>query len=87
LCYLINTLLCRMYRREYQKFIRINNVEDQQRQKLLGLLARNRDTTFGRRYAFGTITGVADYQDRVPLTTYENYADDISNISKGEPVF
>jgi hypothetical protein len=84
LCYLINTLLCRMYRREYQNFIRIINVEEQQRQKLLGLLARNRDTSFGRRYAFGTITGVADYQDRVPLTTYENYIGDISKIGKGE---
>ncbi|MDW7670456.1 MAG: GH3 auxin-responsive promoter family protein [Bacillota bacterium] len=28
---------------------------------------------------------MADYQDLVPLTTYENYADDISKISKGEP--
>jgi hypothetical protein len=38
---------------------------------LRGLLARNRDTRFGEKYAFGSIYSVRDFQTRVPWNNYE----------------
>lgn len=84
LCYLMNTLLCRIYRREYLAFTRISDVEAQQRRKLMDLLVRNRNTAFGRRYGFQHMDSVADYQARVPLTTYEDYVEDVAKIGNGE---
>jgi hypothetical protein len=61
------------------------NVADTQQKLLLRLLRRNRDTEFGRHYDFASIRSVAEYQARVPLSTYEEYQDAISKIGEGQP--
>jgi hypothetical protein len=54
-----------------------------QAQLLTSILHRNRETEFGRRYAFGRLSGPRDFQDRVPLTTYDDYAGAIERIAAG----
>jgi GH3 auxin-responsive promoter len=41
-----------------------------QERGLLGLVGRARDTAWGRQHGFREIRGIADYQRRVPVTTY-----------------
>ena len=54
-----------------------------QERLLLRLLARNAGTEYGRRYGFATIRSAAEYQARVPLTTYEDYRDAVRRIGEG----
>jgi hypothetical protein len=42
-----------------------------QRAVLARIIAENRDTTFGRRYSFGNMTGYDDFADRVPVSDFE----------------
>lgn len=60
-------------------------VEQIQRRYLLALLRRNADTAFGRRYGFAGIGSVADYQARLPISTYQDYEEAIERIGAGEP--
>ena len=43
-----------------------------QTQKLLGMVQKNADTEYGRRYGFSSIKTIKDYQQRVPVITYED---------------
>jgi hypothetical protein len=61
------------------------NMADTQQKLLLRLLRRNANTDFGRRYGFASIRSTADYQARVPLSTYEDYHDAVSEIGQGRP--
>ena len=63
----------------------VQNVAQTQQQYLLRLVRRNADTNFGRRYGFTSIRSVADYQMRVPLSTYDDYQPAIKQISTGQP--
>lgn len=60
-------------------------VADTQQKLLLRLLRCNGATEFGRRYDFASIRSVAEYQARVPLSTYEEYPDAIREIGEGRP--
>ena len=51
---------------------------------LLRLLARNAETEYGRRYGFAGIRSLPEYQERVPLTTYDDYQDAVERIGAGE---
>lgn len=51
---------------------------------LLDLLRRNAQTVIGRRYDFASIRSVADYQRRLPLTTYADYEAAIEQIGLGQ---
>jgi hypothetical protein len=62
----------------------LRNVEGTQRALLLRLLRHNADTEIGRRYGFDTIHSVAEYQARVPLSTYEDYSEAVERIGAGE---
>ncbi|MBI1766563.1 MAG: GH3 auxin-responsive promoter family protein [Acidobacteria bacterium] len=55
-----------------------------QRQLLLRYLRRNTDTSFGQQHDFASIHSVAEYQARVPLSTYEDYATHLAAISAGQ---
>ena len=39
---------------------------------LMKILEDNKDTEYGRRYGFGEIKTVEEYQKRVPLITYDD---------------
>jgi hypothetical protein len=41
-----------------------------QERALLGLVGHARDTVWSRQHGFRDIRGIADYQRRVPVTTY-----------------
>ncbi len=55
-----------------------------QQQVLARVLAANRDSDFGRRHGFGSISSAADYQRRVPLSCHADYEAEINRIAAGE---
>ena len=56
-----------------------------QEQFLMQLLRDNQDTEYGRKYGFADIHSIEEYRQRVPLTTYDDYAEAINRMAmKGE---
>lgn len=60
-------------------------VETAQSRVLQEMLAANRETVFGRRHGFSRIGSARDFQQRVPLSRYEDYATLIARIGAGAP--
>lgn len=60
------------------------NADTAQTKFLLDWLNENKNTEFGKRYSFAQIKSVREYQKKVPLSTYEDYALDIERIIDGE---
>ena len=54
-----------------------------QTELLLGMLRRNADTEYGRRYNFASINSIADYQKQVPLITYADIQQDMEQVAGG----
>ncbi|MBI5542084.1 MAG: GH3 auxin-responsive promoter family protein [Bacteroidia bacterium] len=48
------------------------------------LLKKARETEFGRKYNFESITSIREFQNRVPLSDYENLTSYISRLRKNE---
>lgn len=61
-----------------------HNVAGAQHKLLMKLLRCNAGTEFGRRYSFAAIRSVAEYQIRVPLSSYQDYQDAIDRIGAGQ---
>jgi hypothetical protein len=59
-------------------------VADVQARLLADLLARNRDTDFGRAHGFRDVRTPRDFQKRVPLSRYEDYAAAVARVAAGE---
>lgn len=57
---------------------------DTQWQQLDTILRRARNTEWGKRYKFGEITNVKQWQDRLPLQDYESLKEDIFRMMRGE---
>jgi hypothetical protein len=55
-----------------------------QTELLLGMLKKNADTEYGRRYGFASIGSVADYQRKVPVITYGDIQRDMERVVAGE---
>ena len=51
---------------------------------LLSLLEENRDTEYGRKYDFAGIGSIEDYQKKVPVQEYDDFAPYIERMVKGE---
>jgi hypothetical protein len=49
------------------------------------ILADNADTEFGRRHGFGAITTVSQFQERVPISSYEDLEPFITAEMQGQP--
>jgi hypothetical protein len=47
-------------------------------------LESNQNTKYGRRFDFESIKTVEEFQDKVPLTTYDDYTDYIELIAEGQ---
>jgi len=58
---------------------------DARARKLLRILRRNERTAYGLAHDFAAIDSVAEFQARVPVTTYEDYIPAIEAIRRGEP--
>lgn len=48
--------------------------EETQKKTLLKILNKNKDCELGKKYNFGSIDSVKEYQVNVPLSTFEDYA-------------
>lgn len=62
----------------------IEHPKEEQEQFLLRVLQKNKYTVFGKRYDFGSIRSAAEFQERVPLTDYEDYEELINREIAGE---
>lgn len=52
---------------------------------LLELLRENQDTEYGRKYGFADIKSIEEYQKRLPVTEYDDYAEYIDRMTnRGE---
>jgi hypothetical protein len=60
-------------------------VREEQALVLQRLLRANADTEFGRRHGLSGIRSVREYQDQVPLATYDEYRPLIDRVADGVP--
>ncbi len=58
-----------MFREESKKPMEIN------KSLLLRIIEDNKDTEIGRKYDFASIDSIEEYQKRLPVTTYDDYAE------------
>jgi hypothetical protein len=58
--------------------------EETQRDLLEDLLERNAGTAFGKLHGFSTIRTAEEFQDRVPLATWDDYEPWVERIAAGE---
>ena len=94
ICYCVNSLCCLIYRNDYQEFKRIiepkvaeasrSNILKVQENKLFQILRANQSCEYGRRYDFESISSIKEFQEKVPVSVYEDYLEDIWKIRKGE---
>jgi hypothetical protein len=61
----------------------MTRVADEQARVLRRLLRHNEASEFGRRHGFSTISSVREYQQRVPLLTYDDYRASIDRLAEG----
>ena len=52
------------------------------RQLLMQILQDNKDTEYGKKYGFADIRSIEEYQEKVPFSTYDNYAPYIERMVK-----
>ena len=52
-----------------------------QKKLLLELLQENKDTEYGKKYGFGEIKSIEEFQKKVPITEYDDYAEYIDRMS------
>jgi len=58
--------------------------EQPQRQILMHLLPRNANSLYGKKYGFASIRSIQEYQQRVPVVSYDDLAAWIERIKTGE---
>ena len=58
-------------RASYRSFIKNIHEKDFQKNLLLGILDKNKDTEFGRAHGFGSIKNESDFRTRVPIRSWE----------------
>ena len=58
----------------FKGFNHFTSVPMETQQKTLeAIMERNKDCELGRKYGFSEIRTLRDYQDKVPLSTFEDY--------------
>lgn len=60
------------------------NTEETQRKLLADLMKKNANTEYGKKYDFAHIRTPEEYREKVPTTTYADYADYVQRMIKGE---
>ena len=51
---------------------------------LFTLMEDNAETEYGKKNGFSTIHSVSDYKRHIPFSDYDDYADYVSRMTKGE---
>ena len=81
-----NLLLRATSRRAVRRFDKLSSAPAQSQQRLLReILGTNADTEFGRRHGFGAIATFQDFQERVPISSYEDLEPYVSAEMNGRP--
>ncbi len=57
---------------------------DVQKNVLLDILQQSEDTEIGKKYDFKNIKSIEEYKEKVPVTDFEFYRDDIERMKDGE---
>ena len=77
--------ICRfLYRKESKIFHSPCDIKKVQTEYLIKLMKQNANTSYGKKYGFGSIHGYEDYVKKVPLTTYADYESYINAIAEGQ---
>lgn len=84
ICWFVNTLICSLYKKEYEKYTSCKNIKEVQEEKLKEILEKNKNTLYGKKYNFSEIKTPEEYREKVPLTNYEDYLEYIELIKNGE---
>ncbi|MBL7068936.1 MAG: GH3 auxin-responsive promoter family protein [Candidatus Omnitrophica bacterium] len=58
---------------------------DLQERNLKKILQKSKETVFGRKFDFKSIKSIADYQKRIPLTSYEKMKPWVDGCLEGKP--
>ncbi len=76
----------RRRQRAVRRFDKLSRAPAQSQQRLLReILGTNADTEFGRRHGFGAIATFRDFQERVPISSYEDLEPYITAEMNGRP--
>jgi hypothetical protein len=62
----------------------LENPMSRQKEFLLTQLRRQAETEYGRKYGFAHIETIKEYQERVPLTKYDDYTPYYERMKQGE---
>ena len=82
----LNTAWMWKCRREWRRFRRATSrVAHTQATLLADIMRRNRNCDYGVQNGFQSIDTPAAFQDRVPLSNYETYVEQIGRICAGQP--
>jgi hypothetical protein len=65
-------------------FANLYNLESTQKNVLFGILRKNKNSEFGKKYSFSSIKDIEDFQARVPLSSYADYAPGLDMVLKGK---
>src|SRR5688572_32877739 len=69
---------------EWRRFQRAaERVQETQTALLSRYLSSNQGTDYGEHHHFSAITSLLQYQNQVPLTTYDDYVEHIARIGEG----
>lgn len=82
--WLVNTMLCFLYKKEYKRYINCKNIKEVQEGKLKEILMKNMNSLYGKKYNFSEIKNYEEYKNKVPLTIYEDYLKYIEQIKRGK---
>jgi hypothetical protein len=81
-----NLLLRATGQRAVRRFDKLSRAPAQSQQRLLReILGTNADTEFGRRHGFGAIATFQDFQERVPISSYDDLEPYIKAEMNGRP--
>jgi hypothetical protein len=81
----LNRLPLAGFRRDTRAFAAaLGNPECVQQRLLLDLVRTNQDCAFGKEYEFGSISSVREYQNRVPVVSYDDMSPWIERVKSGE---
>jgi GH3 auxin-responsive promoter len=81
----LNQVMVAGFRPAAREFDRaLDEPEQKQRQILLQLLERNAASIYGQKYGFGSIRSIEEYQQRVPLVSYDDLVPWVERVKAGE---
>lgn len=73
-----------MKKRIHQMELFLQFPADVQRELLLSLVNKSKNTEWGRKYGYKNITAISQFQEQVPISSYEELFPYIDRLMKGE---